>query len=218
MSRRINVLGELDANRCRTSSSFRGCLVPPTLHSHFSINRAIIDKRVHGLPGPAGLKSVAGREATMLATAGRNCVFLKQQYANQLPPIRLPALSSFCAASACYRITNSPLFRVSTKRFNEQVRRNRKRFPADFMFQLTAEATSSLRSQSATLKASRDLHRRNLPYVEETNSLRSQIAALKTGRGRHRKYLPYVFTEHGTTYPFCHTRRVRSAMAETDRD
>jgi len=62
------------------------------------------------------------------------------------------------------------LYGVSTKRFNQQVRRNRKRFPADFMFQLTAE---------------------------ETGSLRSQIATLKSGRGRHRKYLPYVFTEHG---------------------
>jgi len=53
---------------------------------------------------------------------------------------------------------------------NEQVRRNRTRFPADFMFQLTAE---------------------------ETSSLRSQIATLKAGRGQHRKYLPNVFTEHG---------------------
>jgi hypothetical protein len=62
------------------------------------------------------------------------------------------------------------LYGVSTKRFNQQVRRNRKRFPADFMFQLTAE---------------------------ETSSLRSQIATLKTSGGQHRKYLPYVFTEHG---------------------
>jgi phage regulator Rha-like protein len=62
------------------------------------------------------------------------------------------------------------LYRVTTKRFNEQVRRNRKRFPADFMFQLTAE---------------------------ESSSLRSQFATLKTSRGQHRKYLPYVFTEHG---------------------
>jgi len=64
----------------------------------------------------------------------------------------------------------SALYGVSTKRFNEQVRRNRKRFPVDFMFQLTAE---------------------------ETSSLRSQFATLKVGRGQHRKYLPYVFTEHG---------------------
>ncbi len=33
--------------------------------------------------------------------------------------------------------------------------------------------------------------------AEETSSLRSQIATLKTRRGQHRKYLPYVFTEHG---------------------
>ncbi len=62
------------------------------------------------------------------------------------------------------------LYGVSTRRFNEQVRRNRERFPADFMFQLTAE---------------------------ELAALRSQIATLKSGRGQHRKYLPYAFTEHG---------------------
>jgi hypothetical protein len=39
------------------------------------------------------------------------------------------------------------LYGVSTKRFNEQVRRNRNRFPADFMFQLTPEEQRSLRSQ-----------------------------------------------------------------------
>jgi ORF6N domain len=62
------------------------------------------------------------------------------------------------------------LYGVETKRFNEAVKRNGARFPADFMFQLTAE---------------------------EADSLRSQFATLKTGRGQHRKYLPYVFTEHG---------------------
>ena len=62
------------------------------------------------------------------------------------------------------------LYGVSAKRLNEQVKRNRRRFPDDFMFQLTAE---------------------------EAESLRSQIATLKTGRGQHRKYRPYAFTEHG---------------------
>ncbi len=62
------------------------------------------------------------------------------------------------------------LYEVSTKRFNEQVRRNAARFPEDFMFRLSAE---------------------------EWSSLRSQFAALKTGRGQHRKYLPLAFTEHG---------------------
>jgi hypothetical protein len=89
------------------------------------------------------------------------------------------------------------LYGVSTKRFNQQVRRNRRRFPADFMFQLTAEETSSLRSQIATLKTSGGQLRKSTPYVKETKCLRSQIATLKAGRGQHRKYSPYVFTEHG---------------------
>ena len=62
------------------------------------------------------------------------------------------------------------LYGVTTKRLNEQFRRNRKRFPADFAFQVTAE---------------------------EFNSLRSQFATLKAGRGEHRKYRPFAFTEHG---------------------
>ncbi|MDO8527296.1 MAG: ORF6N domain-containing protein [Deltaproteobacteria bacterium] len=63
------------------------------------------------------------------------------------------------------------LYGVSTKRLNEQVRRNIKRFPPDFLIELSKEEDEALRSQYATLK--------------------------KSGRGRHRKYLPYVFTEQG---------------------
>jgi len=63
------------------------------------------------------------------------------------------------------------LYGVTTKRLNEQVKRNAGRFPEDFMFQLTAD--------------------------EYDDSLRSQNATLETGRGRYRKYLPYAFTEHG---------------------
>jgi hypothetical protein len=43
------------------------------------------------------------------------------------------------------------LYGVSTKRFNEQVRRNCERFPADFMFQLTASEWGILRSQNFRL-------------------------------------------------------------------
>ncbi len=42
------------------------------------------------------------------------------------------------------------LYGVSTKRLNEQVRRNLKRFPADFMFRLTVEEAEFLRSQFVT--------------------------------------------------------------------
>ncbi|MFH0772443.1 MAG: ORF6N domain-containing protein [Candidatus Omnitrophota bacterium] len=68
------------------------------------------------------------------------------------------------------------LYKVPTKRLNEQVRRNIKRFPEDFMFQLTWEETKSLRSQFATLNKQPDT---------------------ESKRGRHMKYLPNVFTEQG---------------------
>src|SRR5260370_35701598 len=42
------------------------------------------------------------------------------------------------------------IYGVSTKRLNEQFRSNRKRFPDDFAFQLTAEETAALRTQIAT--------------------------------------------------------------------
>jgi hypothetical protein len=61
------------------------------------------------------------------------------------------------------------LYGTPTFRFNEAVKRNRKRFPEDFMFQLTAA---------------------------EHNALKSQIAMSKPGRGGRRS-LPYAFTEHG---------------------
>jgi hypothetical protein len=68
------------------------------------------------------------------------------------------------------------VYGVTTKRLNEQLKRNRKRFPADFAFQLTTEESESLRSQIAT------------------SSLRSQIATSKQGG---RRYRSWVFTEHG---------------------
>lgn len=75
------------------------------------------------------------------------------------------------------------LYGVATKVFNQAIKRNSDRFPADFMFQLTADEHDSLRSQFVTLNAD--------------EPLKPQIAALKASRGQHRKYLPYVFTEHG---------------------
>ena len=74
------------------------------------------------------------------------------------------------------------LYGVTTKRFNEQVKRNLERFPTDFMFQLTEEEGESFRSQIATSNAA--------------DSLRSQFVTSNVGRGG-RRYLPYVFTEHG---------------------
>ena len=47
----------------------------------------------------------------------------------------------------------------TTKRFNQQVNRNRNRFPEDFMFQLNEDEFTALRLQFATLKTGRGQHR-----------------------------------------------------------
>ena len=56
------------------------------------------------------------------------------------------------------------LFGVETKNLNKAVKRNLDRFPADFMFRLTAEEAAALRFQSGTSKGGRG-GRRSLPYV-----------------------------------------------------
>jgi hypothetical protein len=61
------------------------------------------------------------------------------------------------------------LYGVSVKALNQAVKRNRDRFPSDFMFRLTPQ---------------------------ETRSLRSQIVTSKIARGG-RRYTPYAFTEQG---------------------
>ncbi len=65
--------------------------------------------------------------------------------------------------------TLAELYGVEVKHLNEQVKRNAKRFPAEFVFHLSAR---------------------------EFNFLRSQIVTSNDGRGG-RRYRPYAFTEHG---------------------
>ena len=62
------------------------------------------------------------------------------------------------------------LYHVTTGNLNKAVKRNIRRFPADFMFQLTKE---------------------------EWDSLRFQIGILEVGRGKYTKFLPHAFTEQG---------------------
>lgn len=72
------------------------------------------------------------------------------------------------------------LYGVKTSRLNEQVRRNKKRFPADFMFQLTWDEVDAISTQTGSSKKSLS---------------RSQFAILK--RGKNIKYQPHVFMEQG---------------------
>lgn len=64
------------------------------------------------------------------------------------------------------------LYDVQVKALNQAVRRNIERFPEDFMFQLTAEEITRLRSQTVTLKTG-DLDR--MGFDANASSLRSQI-------------------------------------------
>ena len=59
------------------------------------------------------------------------------------------------------------LYHYETKKINETVKRNIKRFPESFCFQLTESETENLRSQIATSSLKKDNHggRRYLPYV-----------------------------------------------------
>ena len=70
------------------------------------------------------------------------------------------------------------LYGVPTKRLNEQMKRNRDRFPSDFAFQLTGEEVGQLKFERVTGKG----------------KMRSQLA---TGSKRNARYVPWVFTEHG---------------------
>ncbi len=75
------------------------------------------------------------------------------------------------------------LYEVETKVLNQAVKRHIKRFPQDFMYQLTNAEFEEIQFQSSV--------------TETQNSLRSQFVTLKKPRGQHQKYMPYAFTEQG---------------------
>ncbi len=76
------------------------------------------------------------------------------------------------------------LYGVTTKRLNEQVKRNLARFPIDFMFQLTAEEEAALRSHFATSKkpAPNRGGRRYLPYALTEQGVAMLSSVLSTER------------------------------------
>ena len=73
------------------------------------------------------------------------------------------------------------LYQVTTKRLNEQVRRNKNRFPSEFMFRLTAEEYEYLRSQNAT-SSEDNAHggRRYMPYAFTEQGIAMLSAVLKS--------------------------------------
>lgn len=80
------------------------------------------------------------------------------------------------------------LYGVPTKRFNEAVKRNAKRFPKDFAFQLAREEFIRMRSQFATTS-------QGGAAGGEANW--SQFATSSKASRRGKAYRPWAFTEHG---------------------
>ena len=74
------------------------------------------------------------------------------------------------------------VYGVTTKRLNEQFRRNRKRFPKDFAFQLTTREDDIMRSRSVTALADPIMW----PQIATTSPKR-----------RRKTHRPWAFTEHG---------------------
>lgn len=81
------------------------------------------------------------------------------------------------------------LYGATTKRLNEQIKRNRKRFPGDFIFQLKLQEVRALRSQFATSSLQ--------PVDSDKDSSNSSQIAISSSRHLGTIYRPWAFTEHG---------------------
>jgi ORF6N domain len=81
------------------------------------------------------------------------------------------------------------LYGVATKALNQAVKRNRERFPDDFMFRLTADEVVRLRSQTVTSSL----------QGTENHKIMKNWSQVVTSSRKHRgtKYRPYAFTEEG---------------------
>jgi hypothetical protein len=77
------------------------------------------------------------------------------------------------------------VYGVTTKAFNQAFKRNQRRFPADFAFQITAAELDDLRSQFVTSSS------------QVSDSPRDNWSQLVTSSHGGRRYLPWAFTEHG---------------------
>jgi ORF6N domain len=73
------------------------------------------------------------------------------------------------------------IYGVSTRALNQSLRRNKRRFPVDFAFQLSGDEYDAMRSQ----------------IVIASSSAKNQRSQIVTGSRRNIRYRPWAFTEHG---------------------
>ena len=86
------------------------------------------------------------------------------------------------------------LYEVATKALNQSVKRNIKRFPTDFMFQLNSVEWELLRAQ--VLTGTKDLVLRSQIVTSKKSGNIDPSSLILKGSGGAR-YLPYAFTEQG---------------------
>lgn len=85
------------------------------------------------------------------------------------------------------------IFQIETKLLKQATRRNIKRFPLDFMFELTKDEQRDLRLQIEALQC-------NAPNLRlQIEALSSEVISPLSPNKEHFRYAPFVFTEHGIT-------------------
>jgi AmiR/NasT family two-component response regulator len=86
------------------------------------------------------------------------------------------------------------IYGVRTKALNQAISRNAERFPPDFVFRLTAEEMTDVKSQSLTSSGAGN--RSSMVAASASDANQSQFV---TSSQKHRspRFRPYAFTEHG---------------------
>jgi hypothetical protein len=154
--------------------------------------RGNAERRKRGKTG--WLNKISDRKG--VAIGQRVAKKLREQMSQAYAMIRCPSAMSpgkndqpaarICVVRSRRVILDADLARIygtTTSAFNQAIRRNRARFPADFAFQLTAPESVALHAQIAEYK--------------EDETMWSQIVTTSKPQRRRLGNRPWVFTEHG---------------------
>ena len=144
-----------------------------------------------------GVKKLNINELTPLSGGEGPGVRHIQSIQNRIYEIRGERVMPACSADRL-DFDLATLYEVETKVFNQAVKRNAKRFPADLKFRLTREEWYSIRSQIVTTspKTSNSLSIIETIKHSDTN-MRSQIVTASVQKKRNISAPPYAFTEQG---------------------
>lgn len=107
----------------------------------------------------------------------------------KLPPLIDQIIFTIRGCKVILDADLAAIYGVQTKALNQAVKRNSERFPADFMFRLSAREWADVKSQATTTSSQN-------PSDKQLTTNRSQIVT-GSRQSRHSSSAPYAFTEHG---------------------